>query len=276
MLRIKRMGAREVTVRKIMEAHHDWIKGRKKKCTQRKSPKELPTGITVQYFKDPSDQNYLKKMRACEKALEIVSQRFQLPANMFIYCTTQPDSAGYVSTVRVRGTAVRDFSLKDGGYVFLGDTSIEYGYMQVGTEKFVRGGVIDYTRSKTLARLVADQIYDEFKAKGPTKAMKAKMIAACVHELGHILHQMDWRSAYYDCLELRNSVVDGKVYDEASTEVSQYASMENTKLHEFVAETFCGLVCGLGYPQNTIDLYNILDGPGKSFSVDMKGMVTLK
>jgi hypothetical protein len=87
---------------------------------------------------------------------------------------------------------------------------------------------------------------------------------------------MDWRSAYYDCLQLRASVVDGKVYEKASKNVSDYAYTETNRPPEFVAETFCGLMNGLRYPQNTIDLYNILDGPGESFSVDMKGMVTLK
>jgi hypothetical protein len=271
------MGAREINVRKIMKAHHGWIKGRKEKCTQRrKPPTKLPTGITVHYFKDPSDQNYRKKVKACKEALKIVSRLFQLPTSMFIYCTTQPDSAGYVSTVSVKGTAVRDLNLKDGGYVFLGDTSIEHGYMKKGTEKLVRGGVIDHTKSKTLARLVADQVHDNHKGKKATDAMEARMVAACIHEIGHILHQMDWRSAYYDCLQLRASVVDGKVYEKASKNVSDYAYTETNRPPEFVAETFCGLMNGLRYPQNTIDLYNILDGPGESFSVDMKGMVTLK
>lgn len=274
LLRINRMrmGNREATVRKIMKEHHGWIKGRKKNCTHRLTPERSTRGITVHYFRDPRDNYYVEKKEACESAIELVSKKFQLPTNMFVYCTTQRDSAAYVSSVSVRGKAVRDPMLKEGGYVFLGDTSIKYSPMQKGTEKLVRGGVIDGTKSNSAARVVADQKYEEFKTKGRNEALAAKAVAACVHELGHILHQMDWKSAYYDCMELRNSVVDGKVYDEASRKVSDYAYTETTRPYEFVAETFCGLVCGFGYPQLAIDLYNILDGPGKSFSIDTKGV----
>lgn len=279
LLRINRMrmGNREATVRKIIKKHHDWIKERKKKCTKRRrSEKKLTTGITVHYFRDPSARHYLPKMKAFEGALTLVSKKFQLPTNMFVYFTTQRDSAGYVSSVSVLGKAVRDPMLKEGGYVFLGDTSIEYGHMKKGTEKLVRGGVIDNTKSKGEGRVVADQVHDKFSTEGRREALAAKAIAACVHELGHILHQMDWASAYYDCLELREKIVDRRIYDKASKEVSDYAYIGTGRPHEFVAETFCGLVLELKYPQNTIDLYNMLDGPGESFSVDMKGMVTLK
>ena len=275
-----RMGNREVTVRKIMEAHHDWIKRRKKKGTQpRKSPKKFSKGITVHYFRDPRDKDYLEKMKGCEIAIELVSKKFQLPTNMFIYFTTDSESAGYVSTVSVRGKKVKDFKLKEGGYVFLGNTSIGYNPMEAGTAKFFRGGKIDGTKATEFsppARLVADQVYDKCKKEGPRVAKRGKVMAACVHELGHILHQMDWESAYYDCLELREKVVERKVFEKASKYVSQYAAREHTKVHEFVAETFCGLVCELEYEQHVIDLYNILDGPGENFSVDMYDMITLK
>jgi hypothetical protein len=87
---------------------------------------------------------------------------------------------------------------------------------------------------------------------------------------------MDWESAYYDCLELKDKVVDKKVWEKAAKYVSQYAALEHVNVHEFVAETFCGLVCNLEYEQHVIDLYNILDGPGKRFSVDEWDMITLK
>ena len=279
LLRIKRMGNREATVKKIMKEHHDWIKGRKKNCTHRLTPERSTRGITVLYFRDPRDKDYLEKMKGCESAIELVSKKFQLPTNMFVYFTTDFDSAGYVSTVSVRGRKVKDFSLKEGGYVFLGHTSIGYNPMEAGTAKFFRGGRIDGTKITKFsppARLVADQVYDKYKKEGTEVAKRAKVMAACVHELGHILHQMDWESAYYDCLELREKVVDRKVFEKSSKYVSQYAAREHTKVHEFIAETFCGLVCELEYEQHVIDLYNILGGPGESFSVDMYDMITLK
>jgi hypothetical protein len=276
------MGVRELNVRKIMKQHHSFIGGRKKRTkrwNQLGSQKKLETGITVHYFRDPEDKYYFHKMKGCEVALEFVSKKFQLPSNMFVYFTTDFDSAGYVSTVRVGKSKVRDFRLKEGGYVFLGNTSIGYNPMKEGTAKLYRGGEIDdnkITKFSPPKRLVADQVYDKFKAQEPKVAKRAKVMAACVHELGHILHQMDWESAYYDCMELEEKVVDREVFEKASKYVSEYAASDHGKVHEFVAETFCGLVCELEYEQHVIDLYNILDGPGKSFSVDMWDMITLK
>jgi len=276
------MGNREATVRKIMKQHHSFI-GRRKKQIKRWNqvgpPKKLSRGITVHYFRDPRDKYYIHKMKGCEVAIDFVSKKFQLPSNMFVYCTTDSTSAGYVSTVSVGEKKVRDLRFKEGGYVFLGNSSIGYNPMEEGTAKFYRGGRIDLTKATKFtppARIVADQVYDKFKAKKQKVEKRAKVMAACVHELGHILHQMDWESAYYDCMALEEKVVDREVFRKASKYVSEYAASDHRKVHEFVAETFCGLVCELEYEQHVIDLYNMLDGPGKSFSVDIWDMITLK
>lgn len=281
MLRINRMANREAAVRKIMKKHHEWIKSRKKNCTHPIKPDKFLTGrgIDIQYFRDLRDKHYKWKMKGFEVAIKLVSKKFQLPTNMFVYFTSDSNSYGYVSTVSVRNRRVKDFRLKEGGFVFLGNTSIGYTPMLEGTAKLFRGGAIDITKATKFspsARPVAEQVYEKVKAENPRYAKTAKVTAACVHELGHILHQMDWESAYYDCLELEKKVVDREIFEKASKYVSQYANLDHKKVHEFVAETFCGLVCNLEYEQHVIDLYNILDGPGNSFSVDEWDMITLK
>ncbi|WP_273584250.1 hypothetical protein [Xenorhabdus sp. PR6a] len=88
-----------------------------------------------------------------------------------------------------------------------------------------------------------------------------KVIAAIVHEIGHIIHaqrteskEKFWLAKRIDQHNIHN--IPAKIVEQ----VSGYA-IEKQNSNEFVAEVFTGLVYGKKYSQEVLEYYQYYSGP---------------
>ncbi|MFO0575962.1 MAG: hypothetical protein U1A78_18335 [Polyangia bacterium] len=119
----------------------------------------------------------------------------------------------------------------------------------------------------TPPRVVADRVYDYYKAAKFISPKDKCQLAQAYHELGHIMHQLNSPSEYIlnaDCAsgnmataahtnrsnQLAQVVAEGKAH------VSQYAGTTGDlkSLNEYVAEVFAGIMMGVDW--------NLVDGTG--------------
>ncbi|MCP4132420.1 MAG: hypothetical protein GY754_15720 [bacterium] len=141
--------------------------------------------------------------------------------------------------------------------------------------------------------IVATKIYDQHKARSESDAKLKQATTAVLHEMGHIFHQYAALSYYTALVNLKkltklnesaytqllgSSSDYKKMYasftskptykqlkdamgriDETSAEVSAYA---NEHPNEFIAEVFSGLMMGINYSDDIVDIYHALGGPG--------------
>ncbi|CDG16393.1 hypothetical protein [Xenorhabdus doucetiae] len=113
---------------------------------------------------------------------------------------------------------------------------------------------------------VPDQLYHE-AISGSRKSLElnsensTKVIAAIVHEIGHIIHaqrteskEKFWLAKRIDQHNIHN--IPAKIVEQ----VSGYA-IEKQNSNEFVAEVFTGLVYGKKYSQEVLEYYQYYSGP---------------
>ena len=236
-------------------------------------------GATSFVMKDASDGNKNDKTAMFKKALKWLRRgrngytflgttsdiRNKLPVNAFVI--DQGPSLGYVTKVMVGGDDTA-------ATLILTRTMVNYRSRHMGApddptgRTGFRGG---YSPAKL--RLVADQIYDYYKPAITVSAKKSRILAAIMHEFGHVLHQFLNPEEYYELADEHRQIIRNTATANVrrrhqeilrlGKQVSQFAASDDPRAGtpEFVAEVFSGLMMGLNYSQEVMDAYVACGGP---------------
>jgi hypothetical protein len=211
-----------------------------------------PCTITVRA--DPADTNAQAKLEAVTDALSLVEQKTHLHL----------DSLRLYLGPNVRCIAYMGEAAADRTYVlFLGDQMTAKTAVALSEKASqIKGGFGSAERG------VADQAYDKKRmstlnpgrwwlgeSKYQQRKVSAKMTTVVVHEIGHILHEREQSASFWTHKTTWGD--EGRPPSTQASKVSQYAT--KSKL-EYVAEVFTGLVMGIHYPQDVIDVYLQLGG----------------
>jgi len=211
-----------------------------------------PCTITVRA--DPADTNAAAKLQSLTDALSLVEQKTHLHL----------DALRLYLGINVRCIAYMGESADDRSYVlFLGDQMTTKTPVTLSEKASqIKGGFGSAERG------VADQAYDKTRmstlnpkrwwlgeAKYQQAKVTAKMTTVVVHELGHILHEREHSESFWTHKTTWGD--EGRPPAQQASKVSQYAT--KSKL-EYVAEVFTGLIMGIHYPQDVIDVYLQLGG----------------
>jgi hypothetical protein len=211
-----------------------------------------PCTITVRA--DPADTNAAAKLQAVTDALSLVEQKTHLHL----------DSLRLYLGSNVRCIAYMGEAADNRNYVlFLGDQMTAKTAVTMSEKASqIKGGFGSAERG------VADQAYDKKRmstlnpsrwwlgeAKYQQRKLSAKMMTVVVHEIGHILHEREHRASFWTHKTTWGD--EGRPPSTQASKVSQYAT--KSKL-EYVAEVFTGLVTGIHYDQDVIDVYLELGG----------------
>ena len=141
--------------------------------------------------------------------------------------------------------------------IFLGPNMWAKNPMLRNTGNLVVGGV-----GRSGQRGVANQQYDGTSRFFGNPRQKAQGETIVIHELGHILHEMNNPGVFW---EEQQAIDDGQArspngagWIAASASVSAYAGKNAL---EFVAEVFAGIVTGKNYDATVMAPYRALGGP---------------
>ena len=212
-----------------------------------------PCTITVRA--DPADTNAAAKFAGSHRRTLIGGQQ---KTHLHL------DSLRLYLGSNVRCIAYMGEAADDRNYVlFLGDQMTTKTVMtQSEKATQIKGGF------GAAERGVADQAYDKKRmsklnpnrwwlgeAKYQQRKLSAKMTSVVVHEIGHILHEREQRASFWTHKTTWGD--EGRPPAAQASKVSQYAT--KSKL-EYVAEVFTGLVTGIHYDQDVIDVYLQLGG----------------
>lgn len=210
-----------------------------------------PCAITLRV--EPADPDADAKLRALTAALTLVEQKTHLHLDALrVYLATN-----------VRCIAFMGEKAGDRNYVlFLGNQMLAKTPLTLSErDSQIKGGFGSADRG------VADQAYDAKRKSvlNPTRwfmgskyqqtKVNAKMTTVVVHELGHIFHEREQGESFWTHKTTWGD--EGRPPSTQAMKVSQYAA--KSKL-EYVAEVFTGLIMGVHYDQDVIDVYLQLGG----------------
>lgn len=199
--------------------------------------------VSVQIGTERADGQSKLKLEAIDKALRaIVAKGFELP-DLTFYCT----SAEGVPCVAYMG----DLGGNPAYTIFMGPKTGQHNPQAKLAAGALQGGYGDKTKGP---RGVADQVYDGTQRWFGNPKMHAHATAVVIHELGHVLHDVQSAAQFWDFKLGR----DPGGYKELAVSVSHYA-MNNAL--EFVAETFAGVMSGKRYTGTGMTAYANVGGP---------------
>ncbi len=204
---------------------------------------------TITVRADPDDKNAAAKLQALTDALSLVEQKTHLhrlsPALSGLECSLYRLHGRGCRRPHLRAIPGRPDDGEDSG------DPVGKGFSNQG---LVLGSA---------ERGVADQAYDKKRmstlnpnrwwlgeSKYQQRKVSAKMTTVVVHEIGHILHEREHRASFWTHKTTWGD--EGRPPSTQASKVSQYAT--KSKL-EYVAEVFTGLVMGIHYDQDVIDVY---------------------
>lgn len=135
--------------------------------------------------------------------------------------------------------------------IFLGPNMWAKNPKAAGPNPGVQGGI-----GTAGPRGVANQCYDGTTRFFGNPKQKAQGAAIVIHELGHILHEINSPGTFWEIqiqTEGQQPITSSPTWAGQAPKVSHYAC--NNCL-EFVAETFTGILCGKNYDANVTAAYN--------------------
>jgi hypothetical protein len=199
-----------------------------------------PVDVTI--GAETGDGGTKLKKEAVDKALKAIIKRgFVLPDLTFYFSTAagvpcvayMPEKAG-----------APDYT------VFMGPKTGQHN-PQVNKSPGLKGGM-----GQSGMRGVADQVYDGTHRWFGNPKMHAHASCVVIHELGHVLHDLQSSALFWD-FKLSRPAANGGWLNNAM-KVSHYAT---TNPLEMVAETFAGVMCGKTYNGAVGTSYQALGGP---------------
>lgn len=249
----------------VMKSHSLFVDRLKKKAKDylKKARKCGDITVTAHLKRQEDDL----KVQMTLEAIGEIKKAFWFPKQVHVYCDDDDRSVGYI--LQKQNTIYE-------AHIGLGNSSINYVKAATGPDAqffsdYKYGGPWDGASW----RLFADTIYESIKGGEQTKK-KARLKAAILHEIGHILWQMNEKTDYYTFQKKQDFVTPGKNWFQLAKNVS-YSAASN--LNEFVAEFFSAFWSGERFSADTVELYTAIGGPfPDTFSVlaEMKpGMGTM-
>lgn len=197
--------------------------------------------VDVQIGYEPGDGGRKLKLEAIDKALRaVVAKGFELP-DLTFYCT----SAAGVPCVAYMG----DVAGNPRYTVFMGPKTGQHNPQARGPNGGMPGGL-----GTSGMRGIADQVYDGTQRWFGNPKMHAHATTVVIHELGHVLHDVQSAAQFWDYKLNR----DPGGYVNHASNVSHYAT---TNALEFVAETFAGVMSGKRYGGTGMAAYGAVGGP---------------
>ena len=228
-------------------------------------------GVLLHISAEEADPLRADKVKLLKDAVSLIIKYSHLPAAMHVYLThtSGNDSAGYVDSGKSGKTMYR---------MFLGENVGKYrelnAEMPAEAHREMRGG---YGPGNGL-RIVADQVYD----KATFGKRKKLILAAILHEFGHVLHAAVSPLLYLQQVEDIPLVNSKTASAEAITfhkrlatlgkKVSFYGAKNPL---EYVAEVFSGLLSGLSYDKDVWDAYLEAGGPPLPIRTRSTGKIAL-
>ena len=192
------------------------------------------------------------KLDLVENAVQLVhGSNYGLPNTLRFYLTANRNQ-GCEAYIRCSSLATKDVNDMT---IYVGAKFDEYAPGKDNNANTVKGGMGSSTRANRTVRGVQDHVYD-MAHPNMTKAIKDRLQALVVHEIGHILHAHHNLNKFLILKTSPNLTTPGPV----NAKVSQYCLNAQNGL-ELVAEVFCGMVHGLQYPQDVMQYYNLCGGP---------------
>jgi len=239
-------------------------------------PPQHIAGLCVMVTIDDSVQDVEGKLSALRRGLDLVGANVPMafvgmpPLQVFlgkdVACAAcwQPERRGGATSL-----FLGDRSMFSTNRVAREELEFALGKRRASTAQMPPGDVVVWGYGEEGKRGVADQIYDDkrksrldpsrlllaMQGKYDSTKIDAKAAAMVVHELGHLIHELNAPDQFwYD-----KSTGSPRVPASIANCVSSYA--HNNNYCEFVAEVFTGLVHGRAYPPEVLVEYARHGGP---------------
>jgi hypothetical protein len=233
----------------VMKTHSGWVdKLRKNAQTNHYMKKAGKCGdiVVTGYLQN---QSHALKQQVTLEAVSEIKKAFWFPKQVHVYCDDDELSRGYI--------AQKTNTIYE-AHIGLGKSSISYVRAATGADAqyykdFKYGGPWDGASW----RLFADTVYESTRGD-EQKKKKARLKAAVLHEIGHILWQMNEATDYYMFQQNLDFVKPMKNWVDLAKNVSYSATVN---LNEFVAELFSAFWSGERFTTETVELYTAIGGP---------------
>lgn len=260
---------------KSVKGYHDFMTARPHSVAR-----ESVAGRSVVVYKANDDPHKNDKWKRCKEAIENLAAGYDdFPTDIAVYLHTvegiELPSLGYALFENDQ------YKLR----IFIGSAAYNHRALHPPTKTYARGG---YTATGG-QRLVKDQVKDYY-APTWTKNSNHKMALCLVyHELGHAIHQWKSPSSYFSLKDQHEEIGSGRRGEDGKRRGDQellgwanrkktalgrihdaYSVMAEKKvsswagamgLPEIVAEMYSGLVMGVPFGDEAMELYAKLQGP---------------
>lgn len=237
---------RKISFNECMVTHKTWSDSLKTNARNYTRKTKACDGIAITGYIKRTQDNI--KLDVTHEAISEIKRAFWFPKQVHVYCDDDALSRGYV--VR-KTTAVYE------AHIGLGNSAVNYVRAATGgdgqwfaNQGYKNGGPWDGASW----RLFADTIYEA--TRGATQVKNhARLKAAVLHEIGHILWQMNEATDYYTFQKNKYFVTDE--WNDIAKKLS-YSAAAN--LNEFVAEFFSAFWSGERFSSDIAGLYKDIGG----------------
>jgi hypothetical protein len=231
----------------VMKSHNMFVDRLKKSATDYPKKARKCGDITVTAHMKRQEDDL--KVQMTLEAIGEIKKAFWFPKQVHVYCDDDARSVGYI---------LQKMNTVYEAHIGLGNSAINYVKAAAGPDaKFFSDYKYGGPWDGGSWRLFADTIYESIKGGEQTKK-KARLKAAILHEIGHILWQINEKTDYYAFQQNPDFVTPGKTWFKLAANVSYSAA---SSLNEFVAEFFSAFWSGERFPADTAELYTAIGGP---------------